>query len=272
MQTGTMRMMVLLGLVTGVPGVGGAYARAQQPAKPHWQMPTIALVQGSASQPLPREKTQLAETKTNPHSLASLAGDSAVTQGIQAGVTDVTWNAASHMNNGIAGLALTQGGGIFNDMLARRQPTVTYVWGVSGPASANVLQTSTPTFAVNFANAPGVNPDEFAPLIVKLTPAQNTCRLVGATRGKQDAGSHDAADWEIYSSFVENRVAVNLQKSNPGRYQVSPQSALLPGEYAVVLRPVSRNQKFSGGDVARGQGAGLMFDSVWTFQISDSAQ
>jgi hypothetical protein len=125
---------------------------------------------------------------------------------------------------------------------------------------------------VNFADAPGVNPDEFAPLIVKLTPAQNTCRLVGATRGKQDAGSHDAADWEIYSSFVEDRVAVNLQKSNPGKYQMSPQSALLPGEYAVVLRPISQSQKFSGGDVARGQGAGLMFDSVWTFQISDSAQ
>lgn len=272
MKTGTMRKMVLFGLVTGVPGVGGAYARAQQPAKPHWQMPTIAVVQGSASQPLAREKTQLAETKTKPQSLASLSGDSAVTQGIQAGVTDVTWNAASHVNNGAAGLALTQGGGIFNDMLSRRQPTVTYVWGVSGPASANVLQTSTPTFAVNFADAPGVNPDEFAPLIVKLTPAQNTCRLVGATRGKQDAGSHDAADWEIYSSFVEDRVAVNLQKSNPGKYQMSPQSALLPGEYAVVLRPISRSQKFSGGDVARGQGAGLMFDSVWTFQISDSAQ
>jgi hypothetical protein len=272
MKTRRTRLMVLFGLAAGVFGIAGAFAKAQQVAKPHWKMPTVALVQGSGSQPLAREKTQLAETKTKPQSLASLAGDSAVTQGIQAGVTDVTWNAAGHMNSGIAGSAVTQGGGIFNGILARRQPTVTYVWGVPGPVSANVLQTSTPTFAVSFANAPGVNPDEFAPLIVKLTPAQNTCRLVGATRGKQDAGSHDAADWEIYSSFVENRVAVNLQKSKPGEYQMTPQSALLPGEYAVVLRPVSRNEKFSGGDVARGQGAGLMFDSAWTFQVSESAQ
>lgn len=272
MNAVTMRMRVLLSLVAAIAGVRGAYVSAQQIAKPHWQMPTIALEQGSATQTLPKEKTQLAETKTKPQSLASLAGDSAVTQGIQAGVTDVTWNAASHMNNGIASSALTQGGGILNGLLDRRQPTVTYVWGVPGAASANVLQTTTPTFAVNFAKAPGVNPDDFAPLIVKLTPAQNTCRLVGATRGKEDAGSHDAADWEIYSSFVENHVAVNLKKSEPGVYKVSPQSALLPGEYAVVLRPVSLKQKFSGGDVARGQGAGLMFDSVWTFQVSDSAQ
>lgn len=156
--------------------------------------------------------------------------------------------------------------------MARRQPTVTYVWGVPGPTSSNVLQTATPTFSVNFAKAPGVNPNDFAPEIVKLTPAQNTCRLVGATRGKEDARSHEAADWEIYSSFVEDRVAVNLQKTAAGEYQMSPQSPLLPGEYAVVLRPISKDEKFSGGDVARGQGPGLMFDTLWSFQVSDNAQ
>lgn len=149
---------------------------------------------------------------------------------------------------------------------------MTYVWGVPGPASANVLQTTTPKFSVSFANAPGVNPIKFAPEIVRLTPAQNTCRLVGATRGKEDARSHEAADWKIYSGFVEDRVAVTLQKSAPGEYQMTPQSPLYPGEYAVVIRPVSKNGRFSGGDVARGQGAGMMFDTVWTFQVAENAQ
>ncbi|HEV2305674.1 MAG TPA: hypothetical protein VGR93_09165 [Candidatus Acidoferrales bacterium] len=212
------------------------------------------------------------ETKTKPTSLASLSGDSAVTQGIQAGVSDASWSAAGHINNGIGGEAVVQGGGIFNGLLARRQPTVTYVWGVPGPTSATVLQTATPSFSVNFAKAPGVNPNEFAPEIVRLTPAQNTCRLVGATRGKENARSQEAANWKIYSSFVEDRVAVNLQKTAPGEYQVSPLSPLYPGEYAVVLRPVSRDEKVSGGDVARGQGPGLMFDTLWSFQVSDSAQ
>ncbi|MGB7022739.1 MAG: hypothetical protein WBD73_02985 [Candidatus Acidiferrales bacterium] len=251
---------------------GGATAAPAAASGPKWQMPTVALVQNGASQTLPLEKTQLAETKTKPTSMTSLAGDSAVTQGIQAGVNDVTWSAASHMNSGVGGSAVEQAGGIFGGMMSRRQPSVTYVWGVPGPVSTNVLQTTVPTFSVSFAKAPGVNPNDFAPEIVRLTPAQNTCRLVGATTGKEDVRSHDAADWEIYSSFVEEHVAVNLQKTAAGEYQMSPQSALLPGEYAVVLRPVSKTEKFSGGDVARGQGPGLMFDTLWSFEVSADAQ
>jgi hypothetical protein len=133
------------------------------------------------------------------------------------------------------------------------------------------LQTSSPAFSVDFANMPGVSPDEFEPAIVKLTPAQNTCRIVGATQGKENAQSSAAADWQIYSSFLEERVAVNAQKIKTGRYKISPSSPLLPGEYAVVLRPVSKSKTFSGGDVARGQGDGLMFDAVWSFQIATDA-
>lgn len=250
----------------------GAYAQAQQAPKPRWQMPKVTLVRDAGAQELPREKTQLAETKTKPQSLASLSGDSVVTQGMQAGVNDAAFGVASHMNSAVGGTAVQQGGSILGGMLGSRKPTVTYVWGVPGPASANVLQTTTPKFSVNFANAPGVKPADFAPEIVRLTPAQNTCRLVGATRGKEDVRSHDAADWEIYSGFVEDRVAAEVRKTAEGQFEISPQSPLYPGEYAVVLRPVSKNEKFSGGDVARGQGAGMMFDTVWTFQVAESAQ
>jgi hypothetical protein len=65
---------------------------------------------------------------------------------------------------------------------------------------------------------------------------------------------------------------VNLQKTAPGEYEMLPQSALLPGEYAVVPRPVSRSEKVSGGDVARRQGPGLVFDTVWSFRVADDAQ
>lgn len=239
---------------------------------PRWQMPTVMLEQGAGAQEIPREKTQLAETKTKPQSMASLAGDSAVTQGIQAGVNDATYSAASRMNSIVGGTAVQGSGSILGGMLSSRKPMVTYVWGVAGPTSANVLQTATPRFSVNFAGAPGVNPADFAPEIVRLTPAQNTCRLVGATRGKEDARSHDAADWEIYSGFVEDPVATGVHKTAQGQYEISPQSPLYPGEYAVVLRPVSRSKKFSGGDVSRGQGAGMMFDTVWTFQVAENAQ
>ncbi len=264
--------LTLAALSTLLAVCSSANTLAQQAAKPRWQMPTVTLLHDAGSQELPREKAQLAETKNKPQSLTSLAGDSAVTQAIQAGVNDATWSAASHLGSAIGGTVVQQAGGIFGGMLGSRKPMVTYVWGVPGPASTNVLQTSTPKFSVNFAGAPGVNPKDFAPEIVRLTPAQNTCRLIGATRGKEDARSQEAADWEIYSSFVEDRVEVNLQKTAEGRYEVFPKSPLYPGEYAVVLRPVSKNQKFSGGDVARGQGAGMMFDTVWTFQVAENAQ
>src|SRR5690348_7624809 len=81
---------------------GGVYTHAQQSAKPRWQMPSVTLVQDAGSQEIPREKTQLAETKTKPTSMASLAGDSVVAQGIQAGVNDATYSVASRMKIGRA--------------------------------------------------------------------------------------------------------------------------------------------------------------------------
>jgi len=255
------------------PAKSAAAVRDPAPASTsRWEMPSVTILTMRSNQELPLEKTQLAETKTKPRSLASLAGDSAVTQGLQAGVNDVAWDTAAHTHSGVGGSAVMQAGSIFGGVMGHRQSTVTYVWGVAGPASPNVLETTTPKFKAQFAKAPGVNPEEFVPEIVKATPAQNTCRLVGATPGKEDARSDNAADWEIYSAFVEDRVPANVEKISTGNYTVSPQTPLLPGEYAVVLRPVEKNKKFSGGDVARGQGPGLMFNAVWTFRVADNAQ
>jgi hypothetical protein len=258
----------------GGPSTGAApNPNAASPSPtPRFQMPVVAAIQNGASQQLPLEKTQLAETKTKPTSMASLAADSAIAQGIPAGVGDVTTAAASHLGSYAGSSAVQQAGNIFGGMVTHRKPTVTYVWGVPNPASTSVLQTLTPEFSVNFARTPGVNPEDFEPAIVKLTPAQNTCRIVGATEGKEDARSSSTADWQIYSSFLEERVAANLEKVRPGEYKISLKTALFPGEYAVVLRPVSKSKKFSGGDVARAQGDGFMFDAVWSFQISNDAQ
>lgn len=236
------------------------------------RMPKVSVAQGGASQPLPLEKTQLAETKTKPSSMKSLAADSVVTQAMQAGINTAAWDTAAHMNSSVGGSTVVQAGSIFSGIMSHRKPTVTYVWGVPNPASTNVLQTLSPAFSVDFSRTPGVTPDDYEPAIVKLTPAQNTCRIVGATQGKEDARSSPAADWQIYSHFLEERVPTHAEKLGTGKYKVSPTAELFPGEYAVVLRPISKSKGFSGGDVARAQGDGLMFDAVWTFQIADSAQ
>lgn len=235
-------------------------------------MPKLYLTSGGAARELPLEKTQLAETKTKPSSMKSLAADSAVTQAMQSGINTAAYSAASHMNSAIGNSAVQQAGSVFSGVLSHRTPTVTYVWGVPSPASTNILQTVSPSFAVDFSRAIGIKADEYEPTIVKLTPAQNTCRIVGATQGKADERSSPAADWQMYSHFLEEQVPTRAEKLGTGKYNVSPASELQPGEYGVVLRPISKDKKFSGGDVSRAQGDGLMFDALWTFQISDEAE
>jgi hypothetical protein len=251
---------------------GAAASPADAPPASKSRMPKVYLQQGSATQELKLEKTQLAETKTKPSSMKSLAADSTVTQAMTAGVNTATYGAASHMTSGIGGSAVEQAGGIFSGMMSHRTPTVTYVWGVPSPASGNVLQSSKPSFTVDFSRVLGVNPNDYEPAIVKLTPAQNTCRIVGATQGKQDARSSPAADWQVYSHFLEELVVSAPEKLAAGKYKLAAKSELVPGEYGIVLRPLSKEKKFSGGDVARAQGDGLMFDAIWTFQISEEAE
>jgi hypothetical protein len=236
------------------------------------RLPVVSVVQNGVPQEIPLEKTQLAQTKTKPSSMTSLASDSVLTQALTSEVSSATAVAATHIRSSMGGTTMQQAGTIFSGLMAHRKPMVTYVWGVPNPASTNVLQTAAPSFKIDYSNTPGVNPDEFEPAIVKLTPAQNTCRLVGATQGKDDADTTPGANWQLYSSFLEERVAVNSQKLGKGQYQIIPASTLIPGEYAVVLRPVSKSKKFSGGDVARAQGDGLLFDAAWSFEISNDAK
>jgi len=256
----------------GSGAVPSSSAQTSTPSVPKGRMPTLTVTAGGTTQELHLEKTQLAETKTKPSSMKSLASDSVVTQAMQTGVNEAAMSAAMHMNSGIGGESVQQAGSVFSSVMAHRQPKTTYVWGVPGPASASVLQSASPGFNIDFSRVVGVTPDDYAPAIVKLTPAQNTCRIIGATQGKADARSSPAADWQIYSNFLEERVNSQIQKLAPGKYKISPASELAAGEYGVVLRPVSKAKNFSGGDVVRGQGDGLMFDAVWTFQISEDAQ
>jgi len=256
-------------IVTTLANIG---ALGQTPQTSKSRMPKVAVLKGGVAQELALEKTQLATTKTKPTSMKSLAGDSAMTQAMQAGINTAAYGAASHMNSGIGGSSVQEAGTIFSGVMSHRKPTVTYVWGVPGPASTNVLETASPTFIVDFSRAPGIKPDNYEPVIVKLTPAQNTCRIVGATQAKEDVRSSPAADWQVYSHFLEERAATHSEKNGPGKYKLLPASELMPGEYGLVLRPISKTKGFSGGDVLRAQGDGLMFDAVWTFQISDSAE
>jgi hypothetical protein len=168
----------------------------------------------------------------------------------------------SVMGAGLIGNA----GGLMSGFMSHRKPTVTEVWALAGQKSETIAP-SAPAFELDFSNIAGVNPEEYEPVIIKLTPSKNNFRIVGATQAKQDVFDSAASDWEVYSSFVEDRVATQAQKAGTGQYQLRPASALAAGEYAVVLRPLNKAKKFSSSAVAQNSGDGLCFNAVWAFSV-----
>ncbi len=223
--------------------------------------------------PMTAEKTQLAETKTKTSSLGGLAGDSALNQGLKAGVNTAIWEGMSQTSSVVGGIGggiggMEAGSIVGGMMTSHHSSTLTYVWAVPGANSSNVSVPSLgANFRVTFAGASGVNPNDYEPAIVKLTSTPNNWRLVGATQGKQNARSTSGLNWQVYSGFLEDRVPAQSQKMGPGEYQIAPTGNLAPGEYGVVLRPLSKTKKFSGSDVAGNLGDGLIFNSIWSFEI-----
>ncbi len=260
-------------LSTGMPNPGGAAGTVGALPSPfHVDLlpstPAPGTMASQVALPMTAEKTQLAETKTKATSLGGLAGDSGLNQGLQAGVSTATWEAASHTGSVVAGMGILSAEGLAGSLLHHRNSTLTYVWAVPGANSSNVnVPSQGANFGIGFAGVSGVNSDEYEPAIVKLTSTRNNWRLVGATQGKENARSSSALDWQVYSDFVEDRVPVQSRKLGPGQYEISPTGTLAPGEYGVVLRPLSKAKNFSGSDVAGNLGDGLIFNSIWSFEI-----
>jgi hypothetical protein len=254
------------------PGAAPAAPTPTAPAAAPTHIPSVALIVSGAPRPITLEKVQLAETKNKPTSMNSLASDTVLGQTMQVGVNATAWDVASHTGSYAGYTAVNGAGSVMSGMMGHRKPTVTYVWGIAGAASSNISSSTLPVFLVNFSDVPGVNPDDYAPAMLKLTPAQNSVRLLGATQGKEDARSSATADWQVYSNFLEDRVAIQTQKLASGRYKIVPTSPLLPGEYGVALRPVSKSKQFSGADIMRGQGDGMIFNAAWSFQVPPDAK
>jgi hypothetical protein len=230
----------------------------------------VLMLDGKSKQSIAAEKTQLAQTKAKPTSLNALSKDKLVNQTLQAGVSTATWEAATHSGSSLGSTAIGQAAGsIFGGALGQRKqnPTLTFVWALASPASQTISTSNAPSFVVSIAGFPGVHPEEYAPLLVKLTPTPNNWRLVGATEGKQDAMGNSEIDWPVYSSFVEDQLPAQTKKLASGRWQISPANPLSAGEYAIVLRPVSKNKKFAGQEISANKGDGLLFNSVWSFAI-----
>ena len=259
---------------SGVPNAASANgAPAGAPAGvavagvPAWQ-PTVVALQGRTKLNLTAEATQIVQAKTKPTSLSALAADQALDQALQAG-TQVAQQAAMKTGAVTALTVLNPGAVLVSGLLAHKakQAKVTYVWALGG-GSSNANPGNAPSFEVNYAGLPGVNADQFEPVIVKLSPTpQANFRLVGATEAATTVEQSTQQDWPIYSSFVEDRLNAKVEKLSTGHAKVTPTAAMGPGEYAVALRPIDKSHKFSGEEVGKNQAEGLLFNYAWAFSV-----
>jgi len=243
-----------------------AAAPAAAPAATAGQ-PSVTVLKGTAQQPIPVSKTQIAQTKTKATSLNALSTDNALGQAMQTVAMTAAQEAAYRSGSYTGASAIGAAGGVMGGLMSHRKPTVTDVWALPGQKSDLVLDSNQPSFEVHFANIPGVVADEYEPALVKLAPSPNNFRLVGATQAKQDVLESSTMDWEIYSSFMEERVGAQATKVSSGEYKLQAAAALPAGEYGVVLRPLNKSKKFSGSSVAQNSGEGLLFNSVWAFAV-----
>jgi hypothetical protein len=253
----------------GISSLANALGATALPANA--QTPVVAFLDGSQGRELATERTFVAQIKSKSDSLTGIAVDSATKSALQAGIDQAWYTTASHLT-GIGGAVASDAiwrtsNDVASNVLARHfQPTYKYVWALAG-VSSPVAASSSPRVDVAYASLPGINPDEFEPAIIKLTASNSAWRLVGATKAKSETVLTQAPQWQIYSSFIEDRVPATVNKIASGHAQISPAAALAPGEYAVVLRPISKDKKFSGAEIALNQGVGLLFNSAWSFSV-----
>jgi len=229
--------------------------------------PFVLWVKESGKQNLPAEKAKIATTKAKSQDLNLLAAEGLIGQALQGVATEATAEAAER-----AGAASGTGygqtaGGIVGGLLKARKPSVTFVWGVPGRSSPTALATNAPKFEVVYEGMAGVKAEEFAPVLLRVVPAKDEWRLVGATKGKEDALQSYKADWELYGGYVEERIPVRVNQTAPGRAEVEPELPLVPGEYALVLRPLAKKKKYAGAAVATGAGDGALVNLVWSFSV-----
>lgn len=240
--------------------------------------PAVAILQGTEKQALAVAHTQIVPVNVAPAqapTLEALATDNAVTSALT-GVAQMLAKAGSAMpGSGNGSMTITANPLVAPAMMAMSllskykaaSTQMTAVWAIAGRRSETVLHDRRPIVEVRFDGFIGVNVGEYEPILIRLPQSSSTFRLVGATVAKVSDMQSTSADWSMYAAFMERRIPTQETKVDAGRYLLEPNDALRAGQYGVVLRPVSKEKKFTGSNVGQSVGDGLIFNCVWSFEV-----
>ena len=142
---------------------------------------------------------------------------------------------------------------------------VSYLWIVDVPKDARVLAAK-PTFTVQFREAPGISPDDFAPALVSLAVTPSGSRVMSVVRGRVDQSKRATGDWDVGRDLRQDVVKSTVETLDRGSVKLTPAADLAPGEYAVVMRPTG-NKKFAGTSVLSPTADGRVFGIAWIFVV-----
>jgi hypothetical protein len=140
---------------------------------------------------------------------------------------------------------------------------------LQNPASSTIVRSRRASFEVNYDGVPGIDPDSYSAVLVKLTVSGYT-RVVGDTEQSISAGAGGKAS---PITFSQTSIPVTTDSLGRGHVRLTPQSALDPGQYAIVLRPTGDNNGPTDPNAAlmamtgMGQGPPPPWKSVWDFTI-----
>lgn len=232
------------------------------------QQPYAIVLSANGKNALKKAAVKIVATKAKGEDLTSVAKSEAISGALQgAGAVALTSSAVSSM--GMASVPfIGAAGNVMDGLLGRRRQKTNYVWALPGQHAMTVLPIRGTSFEVTYGDIPGVDPENFEPALIKVEATKDNWRLVGASEGVMSANMDTGGAVDLYSHFIEDRATfVKLTKLGRGQVRVEMDNQIPPGEYALVLRPISKDMKFSQEDIGKNEGEGLLFNSAWDFSL-----
>ena len=130
----------------------------------------IIVVDGSAQHELTADAVQIAHSEMGGMKGGNMMGSMA---------TNMALSAASIVAGPVAAVAAPIIS-LFNHHSAPK-PTMHMLLALAGNASSYVLSSAAPSFTIDYADIPGINPDAYAPELVKLTQTNDNWRVVATS-------------------------------------------------------------------------------------------
>jgi hypothetical protein len=222
----------------------------------------VVLIQGDKQLPLTLNTTaRAAIVKSDEKDLKSIAANQAIgaaiiTGSMQAGAAVASATGAMS-GLGVIGAA----GSIVGGRFFRKKPTQTMVFAVVGRTAQAVVSGTEPTFEVVYQDIPGVNPDNYEPVLVRLLATSDNYRIFSAVKIKDGK--------QVTPRPLIEQVQAQVQKIGRGHVQVAAVRPLEAGEYGLLLLPVEKPEKSSGQNGTRfTQNEASISLLVWDFSIA----